>query len=139
MAGTPDGTPNTLSDLGLETQRNGSFTLNSARLAAALARDTEGAPAMFTTGISGVYATIDNISRGMSVVSNPGSLAGSVNRYTEQLRKVDEVQAALAVKQEQVRLRLTARFAVSDSRIGAARSTLTFLQNQIDAWNNQGK
>jgi len=34
---------------------------------------------------------------------------------------------------------LTARFAVSDSRIGAAKSTLTFLQNQIDIWNNQGK
>lgn len=137
MPGTPEGTPSTLSDLGLETQRNGNFTLNSARLAAALARDPEAVAAMFTTGVSGVYATIDNVSRSMSVVSDPGSLAGSVNRYTEQLRQVAEDQAELAEKQEQVRLRLTSRFAVSDSRIGTARSTLTFLQNQIDAWNSQ--
>ena len=37
--------------------------------------------------------------------------------------------------QEKLRSTLTARFAQTDTRVGASRSTLSFLQNQIDAWN----
>jgi len=30
---------------------------------------------------------------------------------------------------------MVARFAAADTRIGVSKSTLSFLQNQIDAWN----
>ena len=36
-----------------------------------------------------------------------------------------------------MRSRLVSRFAIADTRIGVAKSTLTFLQNQIDAWNGR--
>ena len=68
-------------------------------------------------------------------ISDPGTLAGSIKRYSDQLRQVDEDQAKLAEQQENVRARLAARFAVSESQIGAMKSTLSFLQNQIKAWN----
>ena len=41
----------------------------------------------------------------------------------------------LTEAQERPRAQLAARFAQSDSRVGAPRSTLSFLQNQIGAWN----
>lgn len=137
MPNAPEGTPRTLADLGLTTQRNGSFTLDTKRLAATLAANPEAAAAMFTNGVSGVYATMDNISRNANKISDPGTLGGSLVRLTEQMQKIDEDQAKLAEQQEATRARLAARFAVSEAQVGTMKSTLTFLQNQVAAWNSQ--
>jgi flagellar hook-associated protein 2 len=91
---------------------------------------------MFTNGINGVFAKIDNISRSASTISDPGTLAGSIARYTSQKQQVSDDQAKLADQQETVRARLAQRFAVSDNQINTMKSTLSFLKNQIDAWNN---
>lgn len=136
MPGAAEDAPSTLADLGLSTQRDGSFAFDGARLAATLARDPEAVAAMFTTGISGIYAKIDSISRSAGVISDPGSLAGSIARYTSQRQQVSEDQAKIADQQEAVRARLTARFAVSENQIGSMKSTLSFLKNQIAAWNS---
>jgi len=135
MPGAAVGAPQTLADLGLSTQRDGTFALDAARLTATLARDPEGAAAMFTTGLRGIYATIDSVSRRAGLISDPGSLGGSIKRYTEQRRQVSEDQTELAEKQEALRARLAKQFTVSESRVGASKSTLSFLKNQIDAWN----
>ncbi|MBV1918128.1 MAG: flagellar filament capping protein FliD [Sphingomonadaceae bacterium] len=135
MPNTAEDEPRTLSDLGLTTHRDGSFTVDAERLAATLERDPEAAAAMFTNGLHGVYATIDNIFRRTNTISDPGTLAGSIDRYTEQLSKTGEDQAKLVERQEALRTRMVARFAVSERRIGAARSTLAFLENQIAVWN----
>jgi flagellar hook-associated protein 2 len=135
MPGAAEGAPNTLADLGLSTQRDGSFVLDATRLAATLARDPEAVAAMFTTGVNGVYAKIDDISRAAGKISDPGTLAGSIARYTEQLADLDEDQAKIAEQQETMRARLISRFAVSEKQIGAMNSTLSFLKNQIAAWN----
>ena len=138
MPGASEDAPRTLADLGLSTQRDGSFQLDTERLAATLARDPQGAADMFTTGLFGVYATIDGIQRSASTPGNPGSLSGSITRYTNELNEISEDQADLAVKQEETRARLAARFAVSENRIGASQATLSFLQNQIAVWNAKG-
>lgn len=129
--------PRTLSDLGLAIQRDGTFRLDAERLQATLARDPSGAAAMFTTGLYGVYATIDKLARTSSSSTDPGSLAGSVERYRSQSKEVTEYQEKLATQQEQLRASMVARFAKADTRIGESKSTLSFLQSQIDAWNSQ--
>lgn len=90
---------------------------------------------MFTTGVSGIYATMDGISRKASLSSDPGTLAGAMSSYSKQLMDVKEDQVELAEDQETMRQRLVARFASSDSRVASYQSTLSFLQSQIDAWN----
>jgi flagellar hook-associated protein 2 len=135
MPNAPDGTPRTLSDLGLVTQRDGTFSLDTARLSASLTKDPQAVAAMFTTGLYGVYATVDGISRAASVTGNPGTLAGSISRYTTQKTQSTDDLAKLAEKQETLRAQLVARFAVSDTSIGNSKSTLSFLQDQIAAWN----
>jgi flagellar hook-associated protein 2 len=125
----------TLADLGLSTQRDGTFVLDSKRLQATLAKDPEGVAAMFTTGLYGVYASIDKISRSASTSTDPGSLGGSISRYNKQLTQVTEDKATLATKQETLRATLTARYAAADTRISSSQATLSFLQNQIAAWN----
>ena len=141
LAGTvvmPDaatGAPRTLADLGLSTQRDGTFLLDTKRLDATLKSDPRGAAAMFTIGINGVFATIDGMIRRANASGDPGSLAGSLTRMNSQKTKVTADKTKLATDQETLRSRLANRFAGADGRIGASHSTLSFLQNQIAAWN----
>lgn len=135
MPNAPEGAPSTLSDLGLAIQRDGTFRLDAARLQATLERDPAGAAAMFTTGLFGVYATFDKLSRGASTTGDPGSLAGSIARYQAKSSDISEAAAKLADQQETLRANMVARFAKVDTRISASKSTLSFLQSQIDAWN----
>ena len=137
MPNAPAGTPRTLSDLGVAIQRDGTFKLDSARLEKALTDHPEEVAAMFTPGLNGIFATIDKIARNNAISTDPGSLAGSVARYTSQSQQLTEDLAKLAEKQEALRASMVARFSASDSRIAASQSTLDFLKSQIDAWNAQ--
>ena len=137
MPNAPEGSPRTLAELGLAIQRDGSFTFDSSKLTAAMARDPAGVAAMFTTGLNGVYSTIDRMARSNSVSSNQGTLAGSVARYQSQSQQINRDLEKLADQQEALRANMVARFAKADSRIAASNSTLTFLQSQIDVWNSQ--
>ena len=136
MPGAASGTPATLADLGLATNRDGTFRLDTTRLAATLKASPEGVSAMFTTGLFGVYATMDKLGRSVTAAGDPGSLTGSVNRYTAKKTQLSDDKSKLADQQEALRARLAKQFTAVDSRVGASRSTLSFLQNQIDAWNN---
>lgn len=133
------GAARTLADLGLSTQRDGTFTLDSNRLKATLARDPQGVAAMFTNGLYGVYSNVDKLYRNSTSASNPGSLGGSIARFNKQLTQAKEDQNTLSTKQEKLRATLNARFAVTDSRISSSKSTLSFLQGQIDAWNKSDR
>ncbi len=135
MPNAPVGTPRTLSDLGLSIQRDGTFTLDAKRLEDTLKANPDAAAAMFTNGLYGVYATIDGIARKATTATDPGSLGGSIARYGKQQISVAQDQEKIADKQEALRAQLTVRFAAADTRIGVSKSTLTFLQNQIAAWN----
>jgi flagellar hook-associated protein 2 len=139
MPNAASGAPRTLSDLGLSIQRDGTFALDTNVLQTTLARDPAGVATMFTTGLYGVYATVDKLSRSAASTGDPGSLAGSIARYQTQSKQVGDNQSKLADQQERLRTSLVARFAKSDAQIGASKSTLSFLKAQIDAWNSQGK
>lgn len=135
IPGAASGDPATLADLGLATNRDGTFRLDTNRLSATVKAAPEGVAAMFTTGLNGVFATFDRLSRRLTAASDPGTLAGSLNRLTAQKRELSEEATKLAEAQEKLRARLTRQFAGTDSRVAASKSTLSFLQNQIDAWN----
>lgn len=127
--------PRTLSDLGLAIQRDGTFRLDTATLQRTLARDPAGAAAMFTPGLYGVYATFDKLARSAGSTGDPGSLGGSILRYQAKSADLDKTAAKLAEQQETLRASLVSRFAKADTRISASKSTLSFLQAQIDVWN----
>src|SRR3546814_7395100 len=55
---------------------------------------------MFTTGVFGVFATVDDLARGMALASDPGSLAGSITRYTQQTKRIDDRLAKIAEQQQ---------------------------------------
>ncbi|WP_379922674.1 flagellar filament capping protein FliD [Erythrobacter sp. R86502] len=137
MPGAADGEPRTLGDLGLAINRDGTFRLDTARLNRALEDTPDAAAAMFTTGINGVFATMDRFARENSLVTDPGSLGGSLRRFETQSAASTERLARIAEQQELLRDRLTREFTASERRVAASQSTLTFLRQQIDIWSNR--
>ena len=135
MPNAAAGQPRTLGELGLATNRDGSFRLDGTRLSAAIKAAPDGVAAMFSNGIYGVFATIDKLARNASAGNNPGSLGGSLARYTGKKTDLATERSSLTAAQEALRAQLAKRFATADSRVGASRSTLSFLQGQIDSWN----
>lgn len=129
------GSANTLGDLGLKLERDGTFTLDSDQLETTMADDPDGVAAMFTTGVYGVYATIDKIYRNTSSTTDAGSLGSSISRYTKKQTEVSESQTELAEKQEELRVQLVSRFSKSETKINSINSTKTMLENQIAQWN----
>lgn len=136
MPNTASGEPRTLADLGVSIQRDGTFALDGTRLAKALSDNPTAVAAMFTNGLYGVYGTIDGLNRQMASTTNAYSLAASITRYTGLKTKVADSLTGLAGKQEALRVQLVSRFATTQTAVSASTSTLTFLKNQIDAWNS---
>jgi flagellar hook-associated protein 2 len=141
MPNAAEGEPRTLSDLGVSIQRDGTFVLDTARLAKTLAANPQATAAMFGNGLNGVYATVSKISTNMALVSTDtksygATLAGSIAQLTKQKTKLTDDQTKLAAQQDTLRQQLIARFSVADSAVGASKSTLSFLKNQIAAWNS---
>lgn len=137
MPNAAPGAPQTLADLGLAFTRDGNFRLDTERLQTTLSTNLAATGAMFTTGLFGVFATVDSMSRNLTLRSDPGSLGGSIERYTAQIEGIETKLAKIAEQQENLREQLVKTFANTDRQVSASQSTLSFLRNQIDAWNSQ--
>ena len=137
MPNAASGDPSTLSDLGLSTNRDGTFTLDTTKLAKALSTSPSGVAGMFTTGLYGVYATFDAMSRKVTATSDAYSLGASIARMSTQQTSITKQKADLATKQETLRQSLVTRFASLNTRLSDSKSTLSFLQAQVAMWTNK--
>jgi len=124
--------PNTLGDLGLSLNRDGTFRVDAERLERTLSESPEDASALFTTGLFGVFATIDDLARENTTISDTGSLGGSITRFENQILRNDERLVRVAEQQENLRAQLTRQFAGAESQIAASQSTLSFLRQQFE-------
>lgn len=134
MPGAQAGEPRTLADLGLSLNRDGTFRLDTARLNRSLETSPDAVAAMFTTGASGVFATMDRFARENGLITDPASLGGSLRRYEAQLAAGDKRLEKIAEQQTALRDRLTRAFTASERRVAASQSTLTFIRQQVDIW-----
>ena len=78
---------------------------------------------------------MQNITMSVTSSTDPGSLSGSVARYTRLQASVTAQQTSMASQQAKVREQLVTQFASANALVAGSKSTLTFLQNQIAAWN----
>jgi flagellar hook-associated protein 2 len=133
--------PKTLADLGLSVQKDGSFKLDPTKLANVLATNGSDVAAMFTKGVNGVYATVNKMVMTLTTSGDPssidaGTLTGSVKHYTELQTNITNQQSNLATLQNNLQSRLVAQYAATDASIATYNSTLSYLKQQIAAWNH---
>jgi flagellar hook-associated protein 2 len=132
MPSAAEGEPRTLADLGLSLNRDGTFALDNERLSRTLSEAPDAAAAMFTTGVFGVFATIDKLARNNTALADPGSLGGSIRRYESQIERNDARLERIAQQQEALRASLAKSFTAAESRIATSQSTLSFLRQQFE-------
>jgi flagellar hook-associated protein 2 len=137
MPNAASGSPRTLSDLGLKVNQDGTFAFDSTRLTTALTANPGAVAGMFTNGLYGVFGTVDKLVTNATVASAPGSLGASVTRYTAMKATLASQRTALVTQQGKLRTRLVTQFAAANSSVASSKSTLSYLQNQIAAWNTK--
>ncbi len=123
----------TLSELGVATNRDGTLRVDAFRLATALANDSSSAEAIFKSG-KGLSAALTVIAN--AAASTTYGLAASVTRFNEAKSDLAEQQEKATAQAEAMRTRMTRQFAGMDSVVAAYKSTQTFLENQVKAWNS---
>jgi flagellar hook-associated protein 2 len=136
MPNAASGAPATLGDLGLEINEDGTYTLDSSTLNTAIANNPTGVAAMFTTGASGVYATIFDLSLSVNDSTNPNSLAGSSATMKTKQTAIASQLSKIAAEQSALRTQLLTQFSALNSTVTAYKSTQSFLTQQIALWTN---
>lgn len=135
MPNAVPGAPRTLAELGVKTARDGTLSLDQAQFDRVAARDPAAVEALFAPGLYGLVAAVEKMSRTVTSSATPGSLASSIERYGRLKTTVSDERTKLDDSSARLRETMTRQFATMDSRVAGFRSTQSFLENQIKAWN----
>ncbi|MES2754235.1 MAG: flagellar filament capping protein FliD [Pseudomonadota bacterium] len=137
LSGGGDTSPRTLAEIGVATNRDGTLRVDAVRLATTLTTYPAAVEALFApgTGESGAGLAAALASIATSATGTTTGLGASETRYTRAKADLSDAEIKALEEAERLRTRLTSQFAAMDKRVAAYKSTQTFLQNQIDAWN----
>lgn len=133
VTGVDEGTPDSLSGIGVATNRDGTLRVDATRLATALSSYGDTIEAMFKSG-AGLSAQLASIASEAS--STKYGLGASAVRYTDAQSDLGEDQEKALAAAEAMRTRMTRQFAGMDAIVARYKATQTALQGQIDAWNS---
>ncbi|MGC3998716.1 MAG: flagellar filament capping protein FliD [Anaeromyxobacter sp.] len=125
-------TVRTLADLGLKTARDGSLSIDTTLMKAALDRDPAAVNALFNTQSTGLAAVVDQLVK-VQTRSGDGIL---VSRQDSLNRRIKDIDDDIAVKQRRLTAfqeNLVKQFTAMETTVSSLKSTGTFLTN----WANQ--
>lgn len=141
---TSDPNINKLTDIGISTTRDGVLALDSAKLEQALAADAGAVEALFNprrdathneTSDPGIAFTLDAI-RDAAIATDgvldrvSKSLDTKSDTLAETLEKIEE-------REDAYRARLEKQYGSLEAKLAAFRATQSYLEQQIEMWNNQ--
>ena len=139
LSGVATGTPTTLGEVGVKTNRDGTLSVDTNTLTHALSVAPDAVEAMFSfssNSTDGLTAALNSIS--LATSSTLFGLGASTRRYNELASSIAKQQDAISVQSDAMTTRLTQQYASMNAKVAAYKSTQAFLKNQIDAWNNKG-
>lgn len=128
--------PKTLAEIGVQTNRDGSLTLNTERLNRVLSENPKAVEAMFdpVAGSSdvGLVKALDMIADRLT--DKDQGLSASEARYMSLQKTVSADLGKTAEAAERMTERLTLQFTSMDARVSAYKATQSFLEQQIKIW-----
>ncbi|RSV20485.1 hypothetical protein CA236_00865 [Sphingomonas sp. ABOLG] len=128
------GTPRTLAEIGVGTNRDGTLSVSTDRLTQAINQFPGALEAMFSNSSDGTGALAAMNSIKLNATSTLYGLGASTTRYNQAKSDLVDQQDKLTLQQEKMTTRLTQQFASMNARVAAYKSTQTFMENQIKAW-----
>ncbi len=133
------GTYKTLADIGVSTNRDGTLTLDTVRLASVMEADPEAVtnmvnPKASTATSPGLSALMDTVRDNIEKEDGPLKTAqarydAEAEEFTRQLEDLDE-------KMTNYQEHLTTIYAAMETRLSALKATQSYLEQQIEVWNN---
>lgn len=136
---TSTGTYKTLADIGITTSRDGTLSLDSDVLAAALEADPEGVtnmvnPTTSTTANPGLAALMDTVRD--NIEKDDGPLKLAQERYDALAEELTELLEKLDTQMENYEAQLTSIYSKMESRLTALKATQSYIEQQIEVWNS---
>lgn len=133
VANAAAGVPNTLAELGIQTERDGTLSLDTTKFNTAMSAAPDAVEAIFTQGVGKALSSLVT-----NLTGTNGVLTISQNVYTAQQKTVANDQAKLQTDSASMTDRLTQQYAGMDARVSAYKATQSFLDQQIKAWAANG-
>jgi flagellar hook-associated protein 2 len=133
------GTFKTLSDIGVSTNRDGTLSLDTVRLAAAMEADPQGVtnmvnPKVSTTGNPGLSTLMDTVRD--NIVKDDGPLKSAQTRYETEAKNFTKQLEDLDERMANYEAHLTTLYSAMETRLSALKATQSYLEQQVEVWNN---
>jgi flagellar hook-associated protein 2 len=141
---TSDPAVNSLSDIGISTNRDGSLSLNTVRLEEALRNNPDAVEAIFspTRDATHTESTDPGIAKALmdlneSATASGGVLDGLKQRLDKEAAQIAKNREKMEEREDAYLTRLERQFGRMDSRIAAIKATQSYLEQQIKLWSNE--
>jgi flagellar hook-associated protein 2 len=143
---TSDSGINKLSDIGISTTKDGVLTVDKAKLDKALEKDASAVEALFNPRRDDTHttATDPGIAFALDAIRDKAvAKDGVIDRISTSLsdkstslaKELDKIET----REEAYRARLEKQYGKLDAKLAALKATQTYLEQQIELWNNQYK
>lgn len=119
-----------LASIGITTNRDGAFELNSDTLDTALESDYAGVTALFSDDSQGIALKIDTILE--NYLASDGSFAGRTDSLNAKLDNISEERAALDARMLKLETRLYKQYNAMDSIVYSLNATGDWLTSALD-------
>ena len=126
-----------LSDIGISVQRDGTLKLDSSKLQAALDKDRPGVMKLFTgteasAGVAATSGLADRFSNYLgSVLSSTGPLNSRLDSLNKGIDRISDDRNALTLRLQNLQKRYSDQFNAMDRLVGQLTATSNFLTQQL--------
>ena len=140
---TSDPAVNKLTDIGISTNRDGTLSVNAAKLEAVLKVSPDAVEALFNprrdathtaTTDPGISDALDAIRAG--ALAPDGLLGGLTKGLQKEAAEIAKNRERIEARENAYRVRLERQYGSLDARIGAFKATQSYLEQQIKLWSN---
>lgn len=118
-----------VSEIGLQTQRDGSMTLDSDILSDALQSDFAGVAALFTDSTNGIAVRLDSIMD--EYLQSGGILESQTDNLNNQLSGMKDKESRLEARLDLIQNRYIKQFSALDTLVSSLQATSTFLTQHL--------
>ncbi|HET6943704.1 MAG TPA: flagellar filament capping protein FliD [Sphingomicrobium sp.] len=130
-----------LSDVGIKTNRDGTISLDPAKLEAALRDHPDAVEALFSPASGASPVTDPGIGKALQQLADKatgtdGILETLRSRLAKESAGIVKDQERMEARETAYRTRLERQFGTLDSRISALKATQSYLEQQIKVWTN---
>jgi flagellar hook-associated protein 2 len=141
---TSDPAISKLSDIGVLTNRDGTISVDAAKLTAALSTNPDAVEALFNprrdglrnaTTDPGIAGALDKIRD--DALASDGLLGGLTKGLQAEADTIAKDRAKTEAREDAYRARLEKQYSGMDARIGALKATQSYLEQQIKLWSNE--